>query len=32
VKPLIDKHLGDAPAVIYVYSTYQPGVQANETV
>jgi O-acetyl-ADP-ribose deacetylase (regulator of RNase III) len=30
VKPLIDKHLGDAPIVIYVYSTYQPGVRANE--
>jgi O-acetyl-ADP-ribose deacetylase (regulator of RNase III) len=32
VKPLIDKHLGDAPIPIYVYSTYQPGVQARETV
>jgi O-acetyl-ADP-ribose deacetylase (regulator of RNase III) len=32
VKPLIDKHLSDAPAVIYLYSTYQAGVQAKETV
>ena len=32
VRPLIDKHLGDAPILIYVYSTYQPGIQAQETV
>lgn len=30
VKPLIDKHLGDAPISIYVYSAYRPGVQAKE--
>jgi O-acetyl-ADP-ribose deacetylase (regulator of RNase III) len=32
VKPLIDKHLGDAPVMIYVYATYQPDVQAKEPV
>lgn len=32
VRPLIEKHLGDAPVLIYVYATYQPGVQAKETV
>jgi len=32
VRPLIDKHLGDTAIPLYVYSTYQPGVQAEETV
>lgn len=32
VRPLIDKHLGDAPISIYVYSTYRAGAQAKETV
>lgn len=30
VRPLIDKYLGDIPAKVYVYSTYRPGVAANE--
>jgi O-acetyl-ADP-ribose deacetylase (regulator of RNase III) len=30
VKPLIEKHLGHLPVPIYVYATYQPGVQAKE--
>jgi O-acetyl-ADP-ribose deacetylase (regulator of RNase III) len=30
VKPLIAKQLGDAPVPIYLYSAYQPGVQARE--
>jgi len=30
VLPLIEKHLGDLPLPVFVYSTYQPGVQANE--
>lgn len=30
VKPLIEKHLGDLSISIFVYSTYQPGVQAKE--
>jgi len=30
VKPLIVKHLGDLTIPVYVYATYQPGVQAKE--
>jgi len=30
VKPLIDKHLDDLKIPILVYSTYHPGVQAEE--
>jgi O-acetyl-ADP-ribose deacetylase (regulator of RNase III) len=30
VKPLIEKHLGHLSVPIYVYATYQPGVQATE--
>ena len=30
VKPLIEKHLADLPIPVFVYSTYQAGVQANE--
>jgi O-acetyl-ADP-ribose deacetylase (regulator of RNase III) len=30
VKLLIEKHLGDLPIPIVVYSTYHPGVQAAE--
>jgi O-acetyl-ADP-ribose deacetylase (regulator of RNase III) len=30
VFPLVEKHLGDLPTSIYVYTTYQPGVQAKE--
>ena len=30
VKPLIEKHLGDLKMPIFVYTRYQPGVQANE--
>ena len=30
VKPLIQKHLGEARVPVYVYSTYRPGVQAKE--
>jgi O-acetyl-ADP-ribose deacetylase (regulator of RNase III) len=30
VKPLIEKHLGHLSIPLYVYSTYQPGVQAQE--
>lgn len=29
VKPLIEKHLGHLAIPVYVYVTYQPGVQAN---
>ena len=32
VKPLIEKHLGDLPIPIVVYSTYHSGVQAMETL
>lgn len=30
VKPLIEKHLGHLSIPVYVYATYQPGVQATE--
>jgi len=30
VNPLIDKHLGDLKAPVYVYVTYQKGVAASE--
>jgi O-acetyl-ADP-ribose deacetylase (regulator of RNase III) len=30
VKPLIIKHLGDLKVSVYLYSTYQKGVKANE--
>jgi len=30
VKPLIQKHLGEAGVPVYVYATYRPGVQAKE--
>ncbi|WP_312743506.1 macro domain-containing protein [Candidatus Nitrospira neomarina] len=30
VKSLIEKHLGDVPIPVYVYSTYHPGVKAKE--
>jgi len=30
IKPLIEKHLGDLPIPIVVYSTYHSGVQATE--
>jgi O-acetyl-ADP-ribose deacetylase (regulator of RNase III) len=30
VKPLIEKHLGHLSLPVYVYATYQPGVQAKE--
>ena len=30
VKPLIEKHLGHLSIPVYVYATYQPGVQAKE--
>lgn len=30
VKPLVEKHLGHLSIPVYVYSTYQPGVQARE--
>ncbi len=30
VKPLIEKYLGHLPIPVYVYATYQPGVQADE--
>ena len=30
VKPLIEKHLGHLSIPVYVYVTYQPGVQAKE--
>jgi O-acetyl-ADP-ribose deacetylase (regulator of RNase III) len=30
VKPLIDKHLGDFQLPVFLYSTYQPHVQATE--
>jgi O-acetyl-ADP-ribose deacetylase (regulator of RNase III) len=30
VKPLIEKHLGHVSIPIYMYVTYQPGVQATE--
>lgn len=32
VKPLIEKHLGTLSIPIFVYSTYQPGLQAKEPV
>jgi O-acetyl-ADP-ribose deacetylase (regulator of RNase III) len=32
VYPLIEKHLSDLPLSVYVYTTYQPGVPANEPV
>jgi hypothetical protein len=32
VQPLIEKHLGDLALPIYIYSHYQPGVAAAETV
>lgn len=31
VKPLIDKHLSHLSIPVYVYATYQPGVQAKES-
>jgi O-acetyl-ADP-ribose deacetylase (regulator of RNase III) len=30
VKPLIERHLGDLPIPVLVYTTYRPGVQAEE--
>lgn len=30
VKPLIEKHLGDLEIPVYVYSTFVPGVKADE--
>lgn len=30
VKPLIEKHLGHLSIPVFVYATYQPGVQAKE--
>lgn len=30
VRPLIDKHLGEFDIPVFVYSQYQPGVQAQE--
>ncbi len=30
VSPLIQSHLGDLKIPVYVYTVYQPGVQANE--
>jgi hypothetical protein len=30
VKPLIEKHLGHLSIPVYVYVTYQAGVQAKE--
>ena len=30
VKPLVQKHLGDLPIPIYVYTSYRKGVQAEE--
>jgi O-acetyl-ADP-ribose deacetylase (regulator of RNase III) len=30
VKPLMEKHLGHLTIPVYVYATYQPGVQAEE--
>ncbi len=30
VKPLIEQHLGDLPIPIFVYSTYHPGMSAQE--
>ena len=30
VKPLIEKHLGHVTIPVYIYATYQPGVQAKE--
>jgi O-acetyl-ADP-ribose deacetylase (regulator of RNase III) len=30
VKPLIEKHLGHLSIPVYVYATYQAGVQAKE--
>lgn len=30
VSPLIEKHLGDLPVPVYVYNTYQKGIEANE--
>lgn len=30
VKPVIEKHLGHLSVPIYVYSTYEPGVQTKE--
>ena len=30
VKPLIEKHLGDLNITVYIYSTYQKGVKADE--
>jgi len=30
VLPLIEKHLGDLPVSVYVYATYQTGIQASE--
>jgi O-acetyl-ADP-ribose deacetylase (regulator of RNase III) len=32
VKPLIDQHLGDLKIPIYLYSTYHPGMQAEEKI
>ncbi len=32
VKPLIDKHLGDLAIPVIVYSTFRPGVQAEESM
>jgi len=30
VRPMLEKHLGDAPIPVYLYSTYRPGVPAEE--
>lgn len=30
VRPLVDKHLNDAPIPVYVYTAYQPGILAEE--
>jgi O-acetyl-ADP-ribose deacetylase (regulator of RNase III) len=30
VKPLVEKHLGHFSIPVYLYTTYQPGVQAKE--
>ncbi len=32
VRPLIDESLGDLPIPVFVYTTFQKGVAANETV
>lgn len=32
VRPLIEKHLGDLPTTVFLYTTYHSGVQAAEPV